>query len=69
VCVLSAYSPDLDPIEQVFVKLKNTLRKMTRRTVDAFWDAIGIALDVFFQKNASTIFAMPDMGPPNQDTH
>jgi len=47
VCVLSAYSPDLDPIEQVFVKLKNTLRKMTRRTVDPFWDAIGIALDDF----------------------
>jgi len=47
VCFLAAYSPDLDPIEQVFVKLKNTLRKMARRTVDAFWDAIGIALDGF----------------------
>jgi transposase len=47
VCFLSAYSPDLDPIEQVFAKLKNTLRKMARRTVDALWDAIGIALDDF----------------------
>jgi hypothetical protein len=37
----------LDPIEQVFAKLKNTLRKMARRTVDALWDAIGIALDDF----------------------
>src|SRR3984893_12752004 len=45
VCFLPAYSPDLDPIEQVFAKLKNTLRKMARRTVDALWDAIGIALD------------------------
>ncbi len=28
-------------------KLKNTLRKMARRTVDALWDGIGIALDDF----------------------
>jgi transposase len=46
-CFLPAYSPDLDPIEQVFAKLKNTLRKMARRTVDALWDGIGIALDDF----------------------
>jgi len=44
---LPKYSPDLNPIEQVFAKLKNTLRKMSRRTVDALWDAIGIALDDF----------------------
>ena len=42
---LPAYSPDLDPIEQVFAKLKNALRKMARRTVDALWDAIGSELD------------------------
>jgi len=44
---LPAYSPDLDPIEQVFAKLKNTLRKMAHRTVDALWEGIGIALDEF----------------------
>jgi transposase len=44
---LPAYSPDFDPIEQVFAKLKNTLRKMARRTVDALWDGIGLALDDF----------------------
>jgi transposase len=44
---LPAYSPDLDPIEQVFAKLKNTLRKMARQTVDALCDAIGIALEDF----------------------
>jgi transposase len=43
VCFLPTYSLDLDPIEQVFVKLKNTLRKMARRTVDALWNAIEIA--------------------------
>ena len=47
VCFLPAYSPDLDPIEQVFAKLKNRLRKVARRTGDALWDAIGIALDDF----------------------
>jgi transposase len=41
---LPAHSPDFDPIEQVFANLKNALRKMARRTVDALWDAIGIAL-------------------------
>ncbi len=37
-CFLLAYSPDLDPIEQVFSKIKNTLRKMARRAVDALWE-------------------------------
>jgi transposase len=46
-CFLPAYSPDFDPIEQVFAKLKNTLRKMAHRTVDALWDGIGTALDDF----------------------
>ena len=44
---LPAYSPDLDPIEQVFAKLKNTLRKMAHRTVDALWEGIGSALNDF----------------------
>jgi transposase len=44
---LPPYSPDMDPIEQVFAKVKNTLRKMARRTVDALWNAIGVAIDDF----------------------
>ena len=56
VCFLPAYSPDLDPIEQVFAKLKNTLRKMARRTVDALWDAIGIALDDFSPEECVNYF-------------
>jgi transposase len=35
----------MDPIEQVFAKVKNTLRKMARRTVDALWNAVGVAID------------------------
>ena len=56
VCFLPAYSPDLDPIEQVFAKLKNTLRKMARRTVDALWDAIRFALDDFSPEECFNYF-------------
>ncbi len=56
VCFLSAYSPDLDPIEQVFAKLKNTFRKMARRTADALWDAIGIARDDFSPEECFSYF-------------
>ena len=38
---LPAYSPDLNPIEQVFAKLKAQLRAMALRTVDALWKALG----------------------------
>jgi transposase len=55
-CFLPAYSSDFDPIEQVFAKLKNTLRKMARRTVDALWDAIGIALDDFSPEECFNYF-------------
>jgi transposase len=56
VCFLPAYSPDLDPIEQVFAKLKDTLRKMACRTVDAFWDAIGIAFYDFSPEECFNYF-------------
>ena len=44
---LPPYSPDLNPIEQVFAKLKHLLRKAAARTVDAVCAAIGHALDAF----------------------
>jgi transposase len=40
-------SPDLNPIEQVFAKLKHLLRKAAARTVDAVCAAIGELLDAF----------------------
>ena len=43
--ILPPYSPDMDPIEQVFAKVKHTLRQNARRTVDALWNAIGVAID------------------------
>jgi transposase len=44
---LPAYSPDLNPIEQVFAKLKTLLRKAAERTVEATWKRIGQLLDHF----------------------
>lgn len=41
---LPPYSPDLNPIEQFFAKLKTLLRKAAARTKDALWDAIAEAL-------------------------
>ncbi len=44
---LPPYSPDLNPIEQVFAKLKLLLRKAAERTVEATWKRIGTLLDTF----------------------
>ena len=52
---LPKYSPDLNPIEQVFAKLKHLLRKAAARTVDAVCAAIGELLDAFTPEEARTI--------------
>jgi transposase len=44
---LPPYSPDLNPIENAFSKLKGLLRKAAERTVDGLWAAIGRLLDAF----------------------
>ena len=44
---LPPYSPDLNPIEQVFAKLKLLLRKAAERSVEATWQRIGKLLDAF----------------------
>jgi len=38
---LPAYSPDLNPIEILFAKLKSQVRSLATRTVSALWDALG----------------------------
>ncbi len=47
VLYLPPYSPDLNPIEQFFAKLKALLRKAAARTRDELWDTIGTLLDAF----------------------
>lgn len=45
VLYLPPYSPDLNPIEMAFSKVKNELRRRRLRTVDELWDAFGQSLD------------------------
>jgi transposase len=44
---LPPYSPDLNPIEMAFAKLKAHLRKAKARTVDALWQAVGSICDLY----------------------
>ena len=44
---LPPYSPDLNPIEQVFAKLKHLLRSARRETSETLWDEIGQLLERF----------------------
>lgn len=44
---LPAYSPDLNPIEQVFAKLKQLVRSAAPRSREALWTTIGSVLDRF----------------------
>ena len=47
VLYLPPYSPDLNPIEQMFAKLKALLRKAKERTIDDLWERIGQLLNEF----------------------
>lgn len=44
---LPAYSPDLNPIELLFAKLKHLLRSAAARTIASLWDTLGRCLDRF----------------------
>ena len=54
---LPPYSPDLNPIEQVFAKLKALLRSEAARTVDALWAAVGRLLARFAPDECSRYLA------------
>jgi putative transposase len=53
---LPKYSPDLNPIEQLFAKLKHLLRKATARTLEAVCSAIGQLLDNFTPQECANYF-------------
>jgi transposase len=53
---LPAYSPDLNPIEQLFAKLKTLLRKLDARTVEATWRGIGQLLNTFTPSECANYF-------------
>jgi transposase len=54
---LPPYSPDLNPIEQSFSKLKALVRKEAARTREALWNAIGRFLPRFPPKECANYFA------------
>jgi transposase len=59
---LPAYSPDLNPIEQVFAKLKAALRKAAARTFDALIQAIAQALADFTPQECANYLAHAGYG-------
>jgi transposase len=60
---LPPYSPDFNPIENAFSKLKALLRKAAARTRDALWDAVGTALDAFTPDECRNYFAAAGYEP------
>jgi transposase len=54
---LPPYSPDFNPIENAFAKLKALLRKAAERTVNGLWDAIGRLLEAFTPAECANYFA------------
>ena len=53
---LPPYSPDLNPIEMAFAKLKAYLRKAGARTYDEVWKAIGQICDLFTPQECRNFF-------------
>jgi transposase len=60
---LPPYSPDLNPIEQVFAKLKTLLRKADERSIDAVWNHIGSLLDQFSPTECASYIRHAGYGP------
>jgi transposase len=61
--LLPPYSPDLNPIELAFAKLKALLRKAAERTVGALWDRIGLVLDAFTHQECANYFRHDGYAP------
>jgi transposase len=53
---LPPYSPDFNPIEKAFAKLKALLRKAAERTVEGLWRAIGRMVDLITPAEARNYF-------------
>ena len=60
---LPPYSPDFNPIENAFSKLKAFLRKIAARTIDDLWDAIRDALPLFTPTECANYFTAAGYEP------
>ena len=54
---LPPYSPDFNPIEMAFSKLKAALRKAAARTIPDLWDVIAVAIEQFKPEECTKYFA------------
>src|SRR5918992_720309 len=64
---LPRYSPDLNPIELAFAKLKALLRAAARRTVEVLWQTLGHALDAFTPAECAHYLAHAGYVPPHRE--
>lgn len=53
---LPPYSPDFNPIENAFARLKALMRKAAKRTVEELWNAVGNLIDVFTPTECANYF-------------
>jgi transposase len=60
---LPKYSPDLNPIEKAFAKLKARLRKAAERSTEALWNRIGEILDDFTPQECANYFKAAGYAP------
>ncbi len=60
---LPPYSPDFNPIEQAFAKLKALLRKAAARTIDDLWTAIANAIELFTPAECANFFVNSGYDP------
>ena len=60
---LPPYSPDFNPIENAFAKLKALLRKAAERTLERLWDTIGRAIDTFTPTECANYFSAAGYDP------
>ena len=65
---LPPYSPDFNPIENAFAKLKALLRKAAERTIDGLWAAIGRLIDTFTPSECANYFTAAGYDATSSDT-
>jgi transposase len=61
--LLPPYSPDLNPIEMAFAKLKTLLRQKAARSIDAIFNAIGEICDLYSPTECQNHFKAAGYGP------
>lgn len=61
---LPPYSPDLNPIEHMFAKIKAWLRQAEERTIDALWQRIGTILDAISEQECHAFIQHVGYGQP-----